>query len=155
MPSSIDPATRWFLRHHLPIWFDIDVETKQGHRPRDGKISIREAAETIGVAYPQLRALLRYGTGAGHHVEKRVAALRYDKDITKLRDEAEKWAASTFLPGVFREESSVENVAVIGFELEQEPAKIRQAMKWVLGEIRQRGAVTEAEIRAWYANKDR
>lgn len=73
---------------------DLGMKDRGTTKPLPGKISMRAAAEKLGVTNPQLRDVIFTGTNAGLEFEEKVAKLWFGGDVTKLRKAADKWAAA-------------------------------------------------------------
>lgn len=109
---------RRYLQAMLPVWFRIDTEVPRGGRARPGMLSLREAARQLEIPYPSVAKLLRSGEGAGIDFEEKIAALRFDGDVTALRRAAREWAdAHPERPSRHVEPASLERVVEIAARL--------------------------------------
>lgn len=91
MPAPASQSVNRYLQAMLPEWFGIDITLKRGDKAAPGKLSIGKAAKLIGVSKPSLYEVIRSAKGAGPDFEERIAALRFNNDVTALRNAARAW----------------------------------------------------------------
>lgn len=72
----------------------IDVAVPRGGRPAPGMISMREAAELLGMNSTSVRDLVKDGSGVGRDFEAAVAKKFFDGSTDKLYSAASAWAAA-------------------------------------------------------------
>lgn len=107
----------------------IDLETKRGGRARPGMLSLRDAAEQLGVTYPSLQKVCREAKGAGQDFEAAVARLRFKGSVDKLRESAKRWAAenpevATVQPVAAFDTEEIGRVFAIGRQLGRSDTEI-------------------------------